>query len=85
MAGHLDQLRLAAALADAEELLTPVMAKLVEPLALRLDVGLPSSVPLLGQHDPDNYLHPLARHLMKWMGKRFVSVWGRSSRPIILL
>ncbi|MGH3977720.1 MAG: hypothetical protein ACRDRZ_01770 [Pseudonocardiaceae bacterium] len=76
LAGHPDQLRLADALADTERLLTPVVAQLVEPLALRLDVGLHSAVPLLEQHDLDNYLDPLARHLAKRMAKRFVSVWG---------
>ncbi len=75
-AGHPDQSRLEAALTDTEQLLTPAIAQLVEPLALRLDVGLPAGVPLLGQHDLDNYLYPLASHLAKRMGKRFVSVWG---------
>lgn len=75
-AGHPDQLRLEAALTDTGHLLMPAIAQLVEPLALRLDVGLPSSVPLLGEHDLDNYLYPLAGHLAKRMGKPFVSVWG---------
>lgn len=94
-AGHPDQLRLEAALTDTERLLTPAIAQLVEPLALRLDVGLPSSVPLLGEHDLDNYLYPLASYLTKRMEKPFVSVWGTkqhadrssvrvaSARPII--
>lgn len=35
------------------------------PLVLRLDVGLPSTKPLLDQHDLDNYAFPLATRLAK--------------------
>ena len=56
------------------------MRKLVEahegPLAIRLDVGLPESVPPGDQHDLDNYLLPLVAHLERRRGPRFVSVWA---------
>lgn len=68
--------RLAAALADAEELLTPMIDRLNGPLALQLDVGLTATVPLLAHHDLDNYLFPLAVHLMKRPDMAIVSVWG---------
>ena len=44
--------------------------------ALRLDVGLPEEVCLLGQHDLDNYAFPLAVRLTKGLGLRIVSVWS---------
>ena len=54
---HPDQRRLASALADATSVLGPSLATASGPLALRLDVGLPSTVPLLDAHDLDNYLY----------------------------
>ena len=75
-AGHPDQVRLAAALADAEELLAPQLARLRGPVALRLDVGLPSTVPLLAAHDLDNYLFPLAAHVTGRLGAPLMSVSG---------
>jgi hypothetical protein len=47
-----------------------------DPLALRLDVGLPDCVPLLSYHDLDNYLFPLVPRLTVSTGRRFVSVWA---------
>lgn len=75
-AGHPDQLQLEAALIDTEQLLTPTIAQTLEPLALRLDVGLPFNVPLLGEHDLDNYLYPVTSYLAKRSGNQFLSVWG---------
>jgi hypothetical protein len=75
-AGHPDQVRLAISLADAEQILAPGIEALDSPLALRLDVGLPDSTPLLDQHDLDNYLHPLTSHLRRSTGRQFVSVWS---------
>jgi hypothetical protein len=46
------------------------------PLALRLDVGLPKSVPIYAFHDLDNYLFPLVPKLMRHTGRDFVSVWA---------
>lgn len=72
---HPDQVRLRAALEDVGELLAPVLAPLEVPLAMRLDVGLPRSVLLLGEHDLDNYAYPLMSHLAKRTTRQFVSVW----------
>lgn len=74
--GRPDQVRLDESLADAYELLRQRLDVLSGPLALRLDVGLPSKTPLLEQHDLDNYLFPLATRLSKLSGRQFVSVWG---------
>jgi len=74
-ASHPDQVRLTDALEDAGELLTPILAQIEGPLALRLDVGLSSNVPLLGEHDLDNYAYPLVSYLAKRTAEPFVSVW----------
>jgi hypothetical protein len=71
-----DQLRLARYLAATGELIAPRIEELPDPLALRLDVGLASSVRLLDAHDLDNYLFPLATWLTKLTGRRFATVWG---------
>jgi hypothetical protein len=39
-------------------------------------VGLSESVSLVGSHDLDNYLFPLAKRLSERSGRSFVSVWG---------
>jgi hypothetical protein len=75
-AGHPDQRRLEEFLADAVDLCGRRLTALPDPLALRLDVGLPATTPLLDQHDLDNYLFPLASALSNVSGRRFVSVWG---------
>jgi hypothetical protein len=74
-ADHPDQVRLRAALADAGELLAPALAPLDVPLALQFDIGLPSTVQLLGEHDLDNYAYPLMFHLAAHTTSPFVSVW----------
>ncbi|MBA2239984.1 MAG: hypothetical protein H0W09_01870 [Solirubrobacterales bacterium] len=51
----------------------PPLRALNLPAALRLDIGLPSSVDLLHQHDLDNYLFPLVSHLGS---NRFASAWA---------
>jgi hypothetical protein len=51
--------RLAGYLEHAEDLLAPVLATTRDPLALRLEVGLPADVDVLRERDLDNYLHPL--------------------------
>ena len=71
---HPDQLRLRAALAHAAEVLRPTLDAITGDIALRLDVGLADHVPLLAQHDLDNYAHPLAAHVAKVHGP-LVSVW----------
>lgn len=75
-AGHPDQVRLSAYLADTDALLQPRVAATPDPLALRLDVALPRHVPLLDQRDLDNYALPLAARLSGTSGRRFASVWA---------
>lgn len=74
-AGHADQQRLVEYLADAAALLGPSLRAQSAPLALRLDVGLPTSVPLLNEHDLDNYVFPLATYFDR-AGTSFASVWS---------
>ncbi|UQU66891.1 hypothetical protein COUCH_11730 [Couchioplanes caeruleus] len=45
-------------------------------LALRLDVALPESMPLLAFHDLDNYLFPLVPRVVRRIGRPFASVWA---------
>lgn len=75
-AGHPDQDRLEAYLTATDELLQPLIAATDDPLALRLDVGMPRGIPLLSQHDLDNYLFPLVTRLSKTSKRRFVSAWS---------
>jgi hypothetical protein len=75
-AGDPEQIRLGRYLDAVEELLRPSIAALPDPLALRLDVGLPDHVDLLNARDLDNYLYPLASRLTARTGRPFVSVWG---------
>jgi hypothetical protein len=74
-AGHRDQVRLSAALDDAAAAVVPTLDGAAAPLTLRLDVGLPLSVPLVAEHDLDNYAYPLAAHLAPRVAKPIVSVW----------
>ncbi|XVQ09601.1 hypothetical protein ACQP1W_44970 [Spirillospora sp. CA-255316] len=75
-AGQPSQVRLEEFLADAARVCALRLDQLPDPLALRLDVAIPARTPLLDQHDLDNYLLPLATHLSRTGGRRFVSVWG---------
>ena len=75
-AGDPDQVKLQAFLAATEQLLRPRCEQLTGPLALRLDIGLPRTAPLLDQRDLDNYLFPLAVRMSKTTGTRLISVWG---------
>ena len=43
---------------------------------MRPDVAIPETTPPLDQHDLDNHLFPLATHLSRTSGRRFVSAWG---------
>ena len=74
--GDPDQVKLARYLDAADELLRPRYERLSGPLALRLDVGLPSSIQRLDQRDLDNYLLPLATRLSQRTQGDFVCVWG---------
>jgi len=75
VAGHPDQILLTAALKHATDLLAVDTAEPGAPLALRLDVSLDPKVPLLDEHDLDNYVYPLASYLSKLTPGVFVSVW----------
>jgi hypothetical protein len=76
VAGDPDQLKLAAAIDDADELLAPTLNQPSGLLALRLDVGLPDHISLVHEHDLDNYVLPLTTRLMKARSLRLVSVWA---------
>jgi hypothetical protein len=54
----------------------PAVRATDRPLALRLDIGLPPTTPLLDQRDLDSYLFPPAVRTSKATGTRLVSVWG---------
>ena len=47
-----------------------------DPLALRLDIALPDTVPLLALNDLDNYLFPLVPKLTGGARRQFASVWA---------
>jgi hypothetical protein len=53
-AGDPDQMRLTQYLDTVEALVATRVAALPDPLALRVDVGLPDTVRLLDAHDLDN-------------------------------
>ena len=72
-AGTTSQVELARFLAHAQQRAAPELDRLIGPLALRLDVGLPRIVDPLHEHDLDNFLYPLVKALG---AARFVSVWG---------
>lgn len=61
---HPNQSRLQRYLQHATGLVAPALTAMTGPWSLRLDVGLPDSVPLLDQHDLDNYAYPVAQHLV---------------------
>ena len=73
---HPSQIELERFLTATAELLLPKINDLSDPLALRLDVGLPAATPLLDAHDLDNYLFPLATRLARLSGREFATVWG---------
>ena len=70
-----DQVRLASYLAAAETLLHPTLDGMAGPFALRLDVGLPAAVDLVGEHDLDNYAYPLVTRLARTVTAPFAAVW----------
>jgi len=74
-AGHRDQVRLGAFLADAEELTQSQLEGLANPLALSLEVGLPEDTSLLDEHDLDNYVFPLVSRLSRRGGRHFAAVF----------
>jgi hypothetical protein len=46
------------------------------PLALRLDVGIQEGLALLDHRDLDNYVYPLAGHIMKTWNRPLTSMWA---------
>jgi len=70
------QARSAAFIAGVRTVITEQLAATPDPLALRLDIGLPDDVSLLSYHDLDNYLFPLVPKLTASTGRQFVSVWA---------
>src|SRR4051794_8617847 len=63
-------------LLHAIDLLRPAAEDLTDPLALRLDVAVPSGVSLIGQRDLDNYAFPLATRLAKETQRSIDCVWA---------
>jgi hypothetical protein len=61
---------------DAYAVIAPRVGTTPDPLALRLDVGLPPTVPLEEFYDLDNYLLPLVPRLSGRTGRQFASVWA---------
>ncbi|MEV6303875.1 hypothetical protein AB0M02_31035 [Actinoplanes sp. NPDC051861] len=74
--GSPGQVRLAAFITGVHRVIAQRVSATPDPLALKLDVGLPDSVSLLSYHDLDNYLFPLVPRLTASTGRQFVSVWA---------
>jgi hypothetical protein len=53
------QVRSAAFIAEVTSVIAEQLRATPDPVALRLKIGLPDSVPLLAHNDLDNYLFPL--------------------------
>jgi len=75
-AGSPGQARSAAFIAGVHAVIAEHVTSTPDPLALRLDIGLPDAVPLLTYHDLDNYLFPLVPKVAASTGRQFVSVWA---------
>jgi hypothetical protein len=75
-AGSPGQVRSADFIAGVHTIIGEQVSTTPDPLALRLDVGLPGSVSLLNFHDLDNYLFPLVPKLTVHTGRQFASVWA---------
>ncbi|WP_209305934.1 MULTISPECIES: hypothetical protein [unclassified Blastococcus] len=74
--GDPDRVRLEAFLTHAVDVLTPALSDVADPLALRLDVGLPAKTPLLDANDLDNYVFPLAMRLINVSQRQVACVWA---------
>ena len=64
-AGHPDQVKLQAYLDCVESAVSSRLNEIDGPVAMSLDVGLPSTTDFMNGHDLDNYLWPLARRFCK--------------------
>ncbi|MFD2082759.1 hypothetical protein SAMN05421678_111207 [Actinopolymorpha cephalotaxi] len=78
-ASHPSQLRLRHYLQHAAGLVAPTLGAMTGSWSLWLDVGLPETVPVLDQHDLDNFAYPLAQHLSRETTSGLVSVWCTKS------
>lgn len=73
---------------EVRSVITDQVATAPAPLALRLDIALPDTVPLLDHHDLDNFLFPLVPKLTAGTGLQWASVWatkrhGRTSSVVV--
>jgi len=75
-AGSPGQVRSAAFIDEVHSVTAAQVRATPDPLALRLDVGLPETVSLVALHDLDNYLFPLVPKLTERSGRQFGSVWA---------
>ncbi|MFG1888057.1 hypothetical protein ACGFIR_09325 [Micromonospora sp. NPDC049051] len=75
-AGSPGQVRSAAFVAEVQAAVAVQSRVTPDPLALRVDIGLPDNVSLLALNDLDNYLFPLVPKLTKGIGRQFASVWA---------
>lgn len=75
-AGSPGQARSVAFIAGVQTAVAEHLGATSDPLALRLDIGLPQAIPLLAHHDLDNYLFPLVPRLTASTGRQFVAVWA---------
>jgi hypothetical protein len=75
-AGSPGQVRSAAFITEVHSAIAEQLRTTPDPLAVRLDIGLPDTVPLLAYNDLDNYLFPLVPKLTERTGRRFASVWA---------
>jgi hypothetical protein len=62
-AGASSQIALGAYLDHVEQFAAPTLSRLSGDLCLRLDVGLPTDVDPLHEHDLDNFLRPVIQRL----------------------
>jgi hypothetical protein len=76
------QVRSAAFIAEVGSAVAAGLCVAADPLALRLDIGLPDRVPLLGHNDLDNYLFPLVPKLTVATGRQFVTVWASKRHAV---
>jgi hypothetical protein len=75
-AGSPGQVRSAAFVAEVHSAIAEQVRVTPDPLALRLDIALPATAPLLALNDLDNYLFPLIPKLTSSTGRRFASAWA---------
>jgi hypothetical protein len=75
-AGSPGQVRSAAFIAEVRSAVAEQLRVTPDPLALRLDIALPDTVPLLAFNDLDNYLFPLVPKLTEGTGRQFASAWA---------